>query len=220
MFWTQGTHLKFVDTGKKNSPKFTVLCGLETDIATFNLQRCFLDWCSTLIRHEALNAAVCFGKEFNKWQLIVGPIFLQFMSRWEFTTRDFECHFIAAKPDVVVILHAARQRIPCGAISNSVLERRCAGGIFTRDTARHFRMVVGIDEREMLKDVIIWCQRRSRCKGLEHCTQGTYLVKMEKRENPIYNFSFDVVCFRFQWQSVFSNNYTHGHMSMTIDKSL
>lgn len=183
--WLFKAHLKFVDTGKKNSPEFSVLCGLEADIATLDLERCLFNRRSTLVWHETLNATMRLGKEFHKRQLIVSPVFLQFMCWRKFTAWNFESHFIASKPDVVVILHTARQRIPRSAVCNSILERRCAGGVFARDTSRHFCMVVGVDEREMFKDVIIWCQRRSRCKGLEHCTQGTYLVKVEKRREKI-----------------------------------
>lgn len=122
----KNVHLKFVDAGKKNSPELAVLCSLESDVATFNLKRSFFNGAARRIRNEALNTAMSFREEFHKRELIVGPVLFEFMCWWEFAARNFKRDLVATEPDVVVVLHSTGQRIPSCAISDSVLERRCA----------------------------------------------------------------------------------------------
>lgn len=151
------TNLKFVNSREKDSPKFTVLCSLESHIATLDLQRCFFYGSSTLIRNETLNATVSFRKELHQWQLVVGPILFKFMSRWEFTAGNFKRNLVASKPNVVVILHSSSQRVPCRTICDTILERWGACRALTRHATRHFSMVTSVNQREMSEDVIVGC---------------------------------------------------------------
>lgn len=161
-------YLKFVNSRQKNPPKFTVLGGEKANIATFNLHRRPFDGRSALIRHESLHASMSFGQELHHRQLIVGPVLLELVSGRKLAAGDLERDFIAAEPDVVVILHAAGQRIPSRAIRDAVLERWSAGGALARNTSRHLSVIARIHKREMSEHIVVGCQRRSRCKRLEN----------------------------------------------------
>lgn len=144
-----------------------------------------------------------FSKEFDEWQLIVCPVLSQFMCGRKFAARDLKRDFIASKPDVVVILHAAGQRIPSSTVGNSIVERRCTDIVPARDTSRHFCMVVGVYERNVLENVIIWRQRRSWRKRLEHWTQGTYWAKVDKRKKiPFITSAYEKQLCAFDFQGL------------------
>lgn len=117
-----GEHHQFVNAGQQNAPEFAVARRLESDVATLDLQRCSLDRRTSAVHHEALHAAMRFGQKLDERQLIVLPVLAQLVRRRELAARHLQSHFHAAEPDVVVVLHAASQRIPSGAVRDAIVE--------------------------------------------------------------------------------------------------
>lgn len=107
----------------------------------------------------------------DAYQLIVLPVFLELIGRRELAAGDLQRDLHAAIPHIVKVLHAAGQRIPGGTVCDAILEGR--RGRLACHAPGHLGMVAGIDQGQVLEDIVVGRQRR-RCRiGLEHCAQGT-----------------------------------------------
>lgn len=103
--------------------------------------------------------------------MIILPVLFEFVGGRELAAGYLQGDLHAAVPDVVVVLHSPGQGIPGGSVRNAVLEgrgRRLAG-----HPPGHLGVVPGIDQGQVLEDVVVGGQGGRRRVRLEHCAQGT-----------------------------------------------
>ena len=79
---------------------------------------------SLFILDEALDAAVSLSQEEQHGGAVVVPELGKLLSRRKLAAGELEGDLHASVPDVVVVLHAAGQRVPCSAVGGAVAERR------------------------------------------------------------------------------------------------
>lgn len=59
-------NLKFVDARQKYPPELSVLCSLEANISSFDLEGSFLYWAALLVHDESVNSPVSFCEELHQ----------------------------------------------------------------------------------------------------------------------------------------------------------
>lgn len=99
---------------------------------------------------------MCFAKVFDQSQLVILPILGQLACRWIFATTQFQSSFHTPVPDVVIILHASRQWVPCSSIGDATREGGASG--LTRHASAHLQMIGRISQGQMTEDIIVRCQ--------------------------------------------------------------
>ena len=95
---------------------------------------------------------------------MLAPVDGQFRCRRVFATGHFDGDLHRARPDVRVILSPARQRVPGRSVGRPVGEGGRAG--LARHSLVHCGVITCVRGRQMMEDVVVWRQRRSRRERL------------------------------------------------------
>ena len=75
-----------------------------------------------MVLDKSLDAPVCLPDQLEERVSVVLPELGQLGGGWVLAAGQLEGDLLAAVPDVVVVLHAARQRVPGGTVGRAVRE--------------------------------------------------------------------------------------------------
>ena len=88
------------------------------------LHWCAFNWLQSFILNKSFHSTMSFAHKLQKWVSIVVPKLWQFSAGWKLATGQFQSDFHSSVPNVVVILHTTRQRVPSCSIGCSIAELR------------------------------------------------------------------------------------------------
>ena len=88
------------------------------------LHWCAFNWLQSFILNKSFHSTMSFAHKLQKWIPIVVPKLWQFSAGWKLATGQFQSDFHSSVPNVIVILHTTRQRVPSCSIGCSIAELR------------------------------------------------------------------------------------------------